>query len=184
MLGCRAAGHSRQAHANPAAAVVRPARCQLERGPALGNGRLGVMVFGAPERERIQLNEETIWAGGPNNNVKPNALSVIRQLREQLRAGQLVEAQALAQTQMQPYGNSGMPYQMAANVYLDFSGHEKAAHYQRDLDISRAVASVSYQLGAFRTGGRYSAPCPIRLSSCASRPASPARSAASLARKA
>ncbi|GAB2461383.1 hypothetical protein GCM10011375_12550 [Hymenobacter qilianensis] len=124
----------------------RPAANWNEALP-LGNGRLGVMVFGAPERERIQLNEETIWAGGPNNNVKPNALSVIRQLREQLRAGQLVEAQALAQTQMQPYGNSGMPYQMAANVYLDFSGHEKAAHYQRDLDISRAVASVSYQLG-------------------------------------
>ncbi|MDF7814911.1 glycoside hydrolase family 95 protein [Hymenobacter sp. YC55] len=113
----------------------------------LGNGRLGAMVFGAPQRERLQLNEETIWAGGPNNNVKADALPVVRQLREQLLAGQLVEAQALAQAKMQPAGNSGMPYQMASNVYLDFPGHDNATHYQRDLDISRAVASVSYEVG-------------------------------------
>ncbi|RYY21393.1 MAG: glycoside hydrolase family 95 protein [Cytophagaceae bacterium] len=112
----------------------------------IGNGRLGAMVFGSPERERLQLNEETIWAGGPNNNVRPDALPVIRQLREQLRAGQQVEAQALAQEKMRPYGNSGMPYQMAANLYLAFPGHEKATNYYRDLDIGRAVAAVSYQL--------------------------------------
>ncbi|TGE20876.1 glycoside hydrolase family 95 protein [Hymenobacter metallicola] len=113
----------------------------------LGNGRLGAMVFGGPQRERLQLNEETIWAGGPNNNVKADALPVVRQLREQLLAGQLVEAQALAQARMQPAGNSGMPYQTASNVYLDFSGHDQVTHYQRDLDIGRAVASVSYEVG-------------------------------------
>ncbi|MBC6608730.1 glycoside hydrolase family 95 protein [Hymenobacter sp. BT188] len=124
----------------------RPAANWNEALP-LGNGRLGAMVFGAPERERLQLNEETIWAGGPNNNVNPDALPVIQQLRTQLLAGRLVEAQALAQSQMQPAGNSGMPYQMAANVYLYFPGHDQATAYQRDLDIGRAVASVSYQVG-------------------------------------
>jgi alpha-L-fucosidase 2 len=124
----------------------RPAANWNEALP-LGNGRLGAMVFGAPERERLQLNEETIWAGGPNNNVKPDALPVVQQLRTQLLAGQLVEAQALAQARMQPAGNSGMPYQTAANVYLNFPGHDKAINYQRDLDISCAVALVSYQLG-------------------------------------
>ncbi|WP_092679107.1 glycoside hydrolase family 95 protein [Hymenobacter arizonensis] len=127
----------------------RPAANWNEALP-LGNGRLGAMVFGAPERERLQLNEETIWAGGPNNNVKADALPVVQQLRTQLLAGQLVEAQALAQARMQPAGNSGMPYQMAANVYLSFPGHEQATNYQRDLDIGRAVASVSYQLGGVR----------------------------------
>jgi alpha-L-fucosidase 2 len=113
----------------------------------IGNGRLGAMVFGGSGQERLQLNESTIWAGGPNNNIKPDALPVIRQLREQLRAGEQVEAQALAQEKMLPYGNSGMPYQMAANLYLTFPGHEKATNYYRDLDIGRAVAAVSYQLG-------------------------------------
>ncbi|MDO7848632.1 glycoside hydrolase family 95 protein [Hymenobacter sp. M29] len=112
----------------------------------IGNGRLGAMVFGGPAQERLQLNESTIWAGGPNNNVKPDALPVIRQLRQQLLSGQEVEAQQLANEKMQPYGNSGMPYQLAANLYLDFPGHEKATNYYRDLDIGRAVATVSYQL--------------------------------------
>ena len=139
------------------AALAKPASTPLKlwyKQPAanwnealpIGNGRLGAMVFGGPAQERLQLNEATIWAGGPNNNVKPDALPVIRQLRQQLLSGQEVQAQQLAQQQLQPYGNSGMPYQMAANLYLDFPGHDKATNYYRDLDITRAVASVSYQL--------------------------------------
>jgi alpha-L-fucosidase 2 len=151
LIGLMATGATLGAVAKPTPTPLRlwydrPAANWNEALP-LGNGRLGAMVFGAPARERLQLNEETIWAGGPNNNVKPDALPVVRQLRTQLLAGQLAEAQALAQDKMQPAGNSGMPYQMAANVYLDFPGHEQATNYQRDLDISRAVASVSYQLG-------------------------------------
>ena len=151
LIGLMAAGATLGAAAKPAPTPLRlwydrPAANWNEALP-LGNGRLGAMVFGAPARERLQLNEETIWAGGPNNNVKPDALPVIKQLRTELLAGQLVEAQALAQDKMQPAGNSGMPYQMASNVYLDFPGHDQATNYQRDLDISRAVASVSYQLG-------------------------------------
>lgn len=151
LLVCWTSGPLAVQAANPAPTPLRlwydqPAANWNEALP-LGNGRLGAMVFGGPARERLQLNEETIWAGGPNNNVKPDALPVIRQLRKQVLAGQLVEAQALAQNQMQPAGNSGMPYQMAANVYLDFPGHDQATAYQRDLDISRAVATVSYKVG-------------------------------------
>ena len=62
----------------------------------VGNGRLGAMVFGTPERERLQLNESTIWAGGPNNNVNPNVLPVIKQLREQLGQQYLPAAGQLA----------------------------------------------------------------------------------------
>jgi alpha-L-fucosidase 2 len=124
---------------------ARPAANWNEALP-IGNGRLGAMVFGGPAQERLQLNEATIWAGGPNNNVKPDALPVIRQLRELLLSGQQEAAQSVALAQMKPYGNSGMPYQMAANLYLDFPGHDQATNYYRDLDIGRAVATVRYQL--------------------------------------
>ena len=50
----------------------RPAQVWTEALP-LGNGRLGAMVYGTPATEQIQLNEETIWAGRPNNNANPNA---------------------------------------------------------------------------------------------------------------
>ena len=60
-----------------------PASIWVEALP-VGNGRLGAMVFGGPERERLQLNEETVWAGQPNTNanpaVEPDAIDNIRQL--------------------------------------------------------------------------------------------------------
>ena len=59
----------------------RPAQVWTEALP-LGNGRLGAMVYGTPGIEQIQLNEETIWAGRPNNNANPNALEYIPKVRE------------------------------------------------------------------------------------------------------
>ena len=58
-----------------------PAQVWTEALP-LGNGRLGAMVYGTPGTEQIQLNEETIWAGRPNNNANPNALEYIPKVRE------------------------------------------------------------------------------------------------------
>ena len=64
----------------------KPAQVWTEALP-LGNGRLGAMVFGAPAQERLQLNEETIWAGQPNNNANPDALEYIPQVRALVFAG-------------------------------------------------------------------------------------------------
>lgn len=58
----------------------------------LGNGRLGAMVYGTPATEQIQLNEETIWAGRPNNNANPNALEYIPKVRDLVFAGKYLEA--------------------------------------------------------------------------------------------
>ena len=59
----------------------KPAQVWTEALP-LGNGRLGAMVFGNPGVEQIQLNEETLWAGRPNNNPTPNALENIPKVRD------------------------------------------------------------------------------------------------------
>ena len=64
----------------------RPAQVWTEALP-LGNGRLGAMVYGTPATEQIQLNEETIWAGRPNNNANPNALEYIPRVRDLVFAG-------------------------------------------------------------------------------------------------
>lgn len=73
----------------------RPAQVWTEALP-LGNGRLGAMVYGTPATEQIQLNEETIWAGRPNNNANPNALEYIPRVRDLVFAGKYLEAQTLA----------------------------------------------------------------------------------------
>jgi alpha-L-fucosidase 2 len=111
----------------------------------IGNGRLAAMIYGIPGQEQVQLNEETIWAGGPHNNVNPDVKTVIPRLRELICQKKYVEAQALANAKMFSKQN-GMPYQTAGSLYIRFPGHEQVQDYSRELDISRAVSAVSYKL--------------------------------------
>ena len=69
-----------------------PAQVWTEALP-LGNGRLGAMVYGNPANEQIQLNEETIWAGRPNNNANPEAREWIPKIRKLVFEGRYREAQ-------------------------------------------------------------------------------------------
>lgn len=86
-----------------------PAQVWTEALP-LGNGRLGAMVYGTPAIENIQLNEETIWAGRPNNNANPNALEYIPKVRQLVFEGKYLEAQILATEKVMAKTNSGVRY--------------------------------------------------------------------------
>lgn len=112
----------------------------------IGNGRLGAMVFGNPRQEQLQLNEETVWAGGPNSNITAESGKAIPELRKLLFEGKFREAQVLADNEMKPQKNSGMPYQPVGNLFLEFPGHENVQHYYRDLSIEKAVATVTYEV--------------------------------------
>lgn len=111
----------------------------------IGNGRIGAMVFGRTGLERIQLNEETVWAGGPNNNVTAESGEGLDQVRKLLFEEKFVEAQAFADQHMMPKKNSGMPYQPVGYLLLQFPGHENVNEYYRDLNIEEAVSKVSYK---------------------------------------
>lgn len=115
----------------------------------LGNGRLGAMVFGNPEKEELQLNEETVWAGEPGNNVPKNVFSNIEGIRKLIFDGKNKEAQNLANTTFPRVAptdlNYGMPYQTVGSLWIEFPGHEKYSDYERDLDIEKAISSVSYK---------------------------------------
>lgn len=123
----------------------RPAANWNEALP-IGNGRLGAMVFGEPAKEQLQLNEETVWSGGPNSNITSASGAAVPALRKLIFEGKFEEAQALADVEMFPKKNSGMIYQPVGNLFLNFKGHEKAANYYRDLNIEKAVATVTYEL--------------------------------------
>ncbi|GAB4413985.1 MAG: glycoside hydrolase family 95 protein [Bacteroidia bacterium] len=120
----------------------RPAAIWEEALP-LGNGRIGAMAYGGTAHETLQLNEETVWAGGPNNNINPRTAAAIPELRRLLAAGQYGEAQALANAEVKSF-NQGMPYQPVGNLHLHFPGHDSVDAYTRDLHIGEAVASVAY----------------------------------------
>ncbi len=110
----------------------------------IGNGRLGAMVFGGPEQERLQLNEETVWAGEPNTNANPDALEALPEIRSLIFEGRYAEAQRLADRYVVSDTNHGMPYQPVGDLYIDFPGHEAYSEYYRDLDLSDAVTTARY----------------------------------------
>jgi alpha-L-fucosidase 2 len=123
----------------------RPAQVWTEALP-LGNGRLGAMVYGTPATEQIQLNEETIWAGRPNNNANPNALEYIPRIRDLVFAGKYLEAQTLATEKVMAKTNSGMPYQSFGDLRIAFPGHTRYTNYYRELSLDSARPLVRYEV--------------------------------------
>ena len=121
-----------------------PAKTWIEALP-LGNSRLGVMVFGGTDSEELQLNEETVWGGGPHRNDNPEALQALPQIRQLVFEGRYREAQDLVSRNFETPRN-GMPYQTIGSLMLHFPGHESAVGYYRDLDIEKAVATVRYKV--------------------------------------
>ena len=116
----------------------------------LGNGRLGAMVFGIPAQERIQINEETIWGGGPHNNVNNKAKDGLDQIRTALFENRRKDAQSLADQYINTPGPHGMPYQTAGSLLLDFDGTDGYSDYYRELDLNRAVSTTTYTVGGVK----------------------------------
>ena len=122
----------------------RPAAVWTEALP-LGNSRLGVMVYGGTDDEELQLNEETMWGGGPYRNDNPKALKALPQIRQLVFERRYREAQAMVAQNFETPRN-GMPYQTIGSLMLHFPGHESATDYYRDLDIEKAIATTSYRV--------------------------------------
>ena len=116
----------------------------------MGNGRLGVMVYGGSGREELQLNEETIWAGGPHNNVSPEALAALPEVRRLIFGGKYDEAFELCDEKFSLHASHGMPYQTAGSLLLDFPGHQVCSEFYRDLNLETAVATVRYVVDGVR----------------------------------
>ena len=119
----------------------------------VGNGRLGAMVYGDPQKEQIQLNEETVWAGQPNTNANPSVEpGAIDQIRQLVFDGKYRAAQDLTDAKIFHKTNHGMSYQTIGDLYLVFPGHEEYSEYYRDLDLTDATASVKYVSGGVEYG--------------------------------
>ena len=113
----------------------------------IGNGSLGGMVFGGIAAEHIQLNEDTLWYGGPSDRNNPDALKYLPEIRRLLFAGKLKEAERLSL-----FAQAGTPemsrhYEPLGDLHIDFDHDAKAANYRRELDLERAIVTVSYTIG-------------------------------------
>jgi alpha-L-fucosidase 2 len=131
----------------------------------LGNGRLGAMIFGGVDEERIALNESGMWSGSPQDADRPNAASVLPEIRRLLLEGKNAEAEKLVDANFTCAGpgsgrggganNQYGAYQTLGNLGLNFArkGDDSVAqNYRRELDLSEAIARLTYE----KAGIRYS----------------------------
>ena len=112
----------------------------------IGNGRLGGMVFGNVYSDHIQLNEETIWAGQPNNNANPEAREYLPKVRQLVWEGKYKEAQDMATAHVQSRTNHGMPYQPFGDLYINFPGQGEYTQYYRELSLDSARVITRYTI--------------------------------------
>src|SRR4051812_40698508 len=136
---------------DPAPAEMRlwyrqPAKDWNEALP-IGNGRLAAMVFGGVTNERIQLNEDTVWAGEKRDRVNPDGLKNLPEIRRLLMSGKPKEAEALADRAMIAIPRRLPMYQPLGDLLVEFEGHENASDYVRELDLDTGIVRVSYRLG-------------------------------------
>ncbi|MBZ5859302.1 glycoside hydrolase family 95 protein [Flavihumibacter profundi] len=131
----------------------------------LGNGNIGAMVFGDVPVERVQLNEKTLWSGSNNDNDNPDAPKYIARIRKLLFEGKFREATELTnQTQICKGVGSGngsganVPFgcfQTLGDLWLDFGNGKEFTNYRRELDLSTAVATVTYTRNNIRYKREY-----------------------------
>jgi len=110
----------------------------------IGNGRLGAMVFGRVGQERLQLNEDTLWAGGPYTPDNPDALAALPQVRRLLAEGRYADATELARAQMMAKPLTQMPYGTLGDLLLTFAKAEAPSDYMRELDLATAIATTRF----------------------------------------
>src|SRR5579863_6956966 len=119
---------------------------------AVGNGRIGAMVFGGVDQERLQMNEDTLWGGGPYDPVNPQALGALPDARKLILDSignpnprtNYQAARSLISQKILATPRSQMPYEPAADLILNFPGMTNAENYRRDLNLDTAVAGVEY----------------------------------------
>ncbi|HUU94105.1 MAG TPA: glycoside hydrolase family 95 protein [Phycisphaerae bacterium] len=110
----------------------------------VGNGRLGAMVFGGIEQERLQLNEETIWDGYPRDTTNPEALKALPEVRRLLFEGKNQEATKLAGEALMGRPQRINSYQPVGDLQLRMPHPEKVIDYRRSLDLDSGIATVRY----------------------------------------
>lgn len=125
----------------------QPARIWTEAFP-VGNGRLGAMVFGDVSSERIGLNEDSVWFGGPREGDNPAAAGKLEEIRRLLREGKPREAEKEALLHLTNIPQYFGPYQPLGDLKLQFDhGLPDYSDYRRELNLGKGMASVTFKIG-------------------------------------
>lgn len=144
VLSCANIQESEKINSNLKLWYNQPAEKWTEALP-IGNGRLGAMVFGGISKERIQLNEESLWAGTQVNNNNPEASKHLNEIQKLLLDGESRKARKLADKYLLGTPPRIRSYQTLGDLNLDFNiTEDSVSNYRRELDLSTGVSLVGY----------------------------------------
>ena len=121
----------------------RPAD-KWENAHPVGNGRLGAMVFGRTDKERIQLNEDTYWTGGPYSTAVPGGAEALPEIRKLVFEGNLKLAHILFGRRLMGRPVEQQKYQSLGELVLTFPGTAPIAGYRHELDLDSAVDTTTF----------------------------------------
>jgi alpha-L-fucosidase 2 len=121
-----------------------PAGAEWLRALPVGNGRLGAMVFGNTDTERLQLNEDTVWAGGPHDYSNPQGAASLPQIRQQVFANQWTQAQDRINQTMLGNPAGQLAYQPVGDLRITLPSASGVSGYERSLDLTTATTVVTY----------------------------------------
>jgi len=111
----------------------------------IGNGRLGAMIFGDPNVEHLQLNEDSMWPGGPNLGDSKGTAEDLATLRALIDQGKVHEADKFIVDKFS-HLEVTRSHQTAGDLFIDFKREGTVTDYRRGLDFDNAIASVSYKV--------------------------------------
>ncbi|MES1222886.1 MAG: glycoside hydrolase family 95 protein, partial [Bacteroidota bacterium] len=136
---------------NPATLLwyKKPA-AKWEEALPVGNGRLGAMVFGKVNEERIQLNEDTYWTGGPYSTVKKGGYQFLPEIQKLVFEGKSLQAHNLFGRTMMGYPVEQQKYQSLADLHLFFVKEDSSTEYKRWLDLETGITSTDYTINGVK----------------------------------
>ena len=126
--------------------LTTPATRWLDAFP-IGNGRIGAMVFGGTEVERLALNHENLWRGRTRHRTTEPRHQHLPAIREKLLAGDWIGGAALATQHLSGHARRVEPYQPAGDLTIALPGHVLPEDYMRRLDLASGIVEISYRIG-------------------------------------
>jgi alpha-L-fucosidase 2 len=112
----------------------------------VGNGRLGGMIFGGVDEERIQLNEDSYYSGGPYSQVVKGGYKVLPEIQKLLFEGEPLKTHKLFGRHLMGYPVEQQKYQCLGNLHLFFKHGKDSTNYKRWLDLSTGISGSSYEI--------------------------------------
>ena len=112
----------------------------------VGNGRIGAMVFGDPSKERIQFNEESLWAGSKIDNNNPAALENLPEIQNMIFEGKYQEAYISARENLLGTPPNVRSHQTMGDLFLNYHWKGEVENYRRELILNSGVAATSFSV--------------------------------------